>query len=447
MSTVKSIGLVGLRHESKSEHERRVPLVPADLKDVIKAPQSLMIQPSGTRCIDIGEFEAIGAKVDADMSACDLIMGIKEVPVDELIANKSYCFFSHVIKGQPYNMPLLKKVMDLKCNLIDYEKMVNDKGQRVVAFGKQAGQCGTLNGFHSLNHRLAALKRTNPFAICKQAKDYPNLTEAKADLAKVGADIAANGLPADLTPFVVGVTGKGNVGSGVFDVMGALGCVKEWTPAEMLANIASGDYDNKTVYQVVMDAGDLYELKENPDASAFTFQAFGEAPEKYTSPVSKFLPHMNMFINAVFWRNEWPKFITQDFMSELWQKGNCKLLVISDVTCDIEGSVEVTIKSTLPDVPSFVYHPVTKACTDGFEGEGVVVMAVDILPSEQPYESSCAFSGALKPLMGDLLAADFSVPFAELSLPPVWKGACIVYHGELTPDYEYLKPHIAEHAA
>ena len=103
------------------------------------------------------------------------------------------------------------------------------------------------------------------------------------------------------------------------------------------------------------------------------------------------------------------------------------------------------MKSTLPDMPSFVYHPSTKAIKDGYEGDGVVIMAVDILPSEQPYESSCAFSGALKPLMSDLLKADFSVTFDELKLPAVWKGACIVYHGELTPSYEYLRPHMGEH--
>ena len=233
--------------------------------------------------------------------------------------------------------------MDLKSNLFDYEKMTNDRGVRVVAFGKQAGQCGTINAFHSLNHRLQALKEANPFACCKQAKEYPNFVEAKADLVKAGEAVMKDGLPNSLVPMVIGVTGRGNVASGVFDVLGVLPNLKEWTPAEMLKNIKAGNYDNKTIYKVVMDAGELYELKENPDPAAFTFAAFGAAPESYTSAVPRFLPHFSVFINAVFWKNEFPKFITKEGLKTLWESKQCRLVVISDVTCDIEGCVRACL--------------------------------------------------------------------------------------------------------
>eukprot|EP00667_Euglena_gracilis_P010853 EG_transcript_11056 len=443
----KKAEVLGLRHESKSEHEHRVPLIPNDVKEIIASSNvKVLIQPSPTRCISVEPFVGIGAKIEQDFSSCDLIMGIKEVPKEELLPQKSYLFFSHVIKGQPYNMPLLKKLMDLGCNLFDYEKMTNDKGARLVAFGKQAGQCGTINAFHSLNRRLSELGHRNPFERCKQAKDYRNFAEAKADLKLVGEDILQHGLPDALPPFVIAVTGKGNVASGVFDILSAIPCIVDWTVDEMTENLQAGRFDFNHIYKVVLDAGDLYELKENPNPAAFTFADMNANPDAYVSTVPKHLMHFSMFINAVFWKEEFPKYITKDVLKDLWQKNQLRLIVIADITCDIEGSVEVTVKSTLPNNPSYVYHPVTGEVEDGFVGEGVVIMAVDILPAEQPYESSVAFSTVLSPFMPSLLAADFSVPFDALQLDPVWKRACIVYHGELTPAYQYLHEHLQKAA-
>jgi alanine dehydrogenase len=439
--------VLGLRHESKSEHEHRVPLVPSDLKTLIADHNvSLLIQPSPTRCIPIEEFTNLGARVDADMSSCDVILGIKEVPKSELIPDKAFCFFSHVIKGQPHNMPLLQRMINLKCTLLDYERLVNDNNVRLVAFGKQAGQCGAINAFHSLNHRLATLGQPNPFERCKQALNYPDFPSAKADLKAMGEAILKDGLPQVLVPFVVAVTGRGNVASGVFDILGAIPCVVEWTTTELMENIQAGRFDFHHIYKVVLDAGDLYELKENPNPAAFTWADFSRDPGAYTSPVPRFLPHFSLFINAVFWKEEFPRFIPKETMKDLWQQNHLRLIVIADITCDLGGSVQMTSKSTLPDMPSYVYNPITETVTDGFAGEGVVIMAVDILPAEQPLESSNAFSKVLMPLMPALVSADFNTPtFADLRLDPVWRRACIVYRGALTPDYEYLQAALTLH--
>eukprot|EP00906_Rhabdomonas_costata_P023048 RCo033180 len=440
--------LVGIRRESKSVHERRVPLVPAVVAELRKAhPMEFRVQPApGQRIVPPEEFTAAGATVDPDLSSCDFIIGIKEIPKEEIQPDQAYCFFSHVIKGQPYNMPMLKKLMENRCTLVDYEKMVDARGARVIAFGRQAGQAGMINGFHSLNYRLQALGRTpNPFASLKQAKEYSSTTEAKAALAKVGAAVQAEGLPAFLVPMIVGITGAGNVAGGCFDILSALPNLVEWTPAQMKAKLKAKDYDNKHIYKVVFDGGDLYQSKANPDPSKFTFADFNANPKDYVSTIPEYLADLTVFVNAVFWRPEWPMFVTMEHLKQLWvsSRSTLRLLVISDITCDIKGSVECTVRSTLPDMPSYVYNPVTQDTVDGFKGEGIVIMAVDILPTEQPLESSTAFAEKLKELLPAMVLADYSASFEKLDLPPVLKNAVILHRGQLTPNFQYLTQHLA----
>eukprot|EP00996_Jenningsia_fusiforme_P000879 NODE_1799_length_1403_cov_3.134417_g1627_i0.p1 GENE.NODE_1799_length_1403_cov_3.134417_g1627_i0~~NODE_1799_length_1403_cov_3.134417_g1627_i0.p1 ORF type:complete len:466 (+),score=80.58 NODE_1799_length_1403_cov_3.134417_g1627_i0:60-1400(+) len=428
---------VGLRHESKSTSERRVPVIPADLASI---PADWVVQPSSQRAIPEGEFVAAGAQLNSDLSTCDIILGVKEVPLPELMRRKVYLFFSHVIKGQPYNMPLLQHVLDQESTLIDYECIVDSKNGRLVGFGRQAGQAGTINAFFSMNQRLRSIGGPNPFGICKQAKDYESIQAAKSDLQTVGLGIQSEGLPESLSPFLVVVTGAGNVAKGSFDVLDALPCLKKWSAGEALANIEAKNYDRKSIYLVVLDAGDLYTLQDSSSTLDFSFDAFGANPENYVSTVPKYFPHMTMLINCVFWKPEFPRFLTKSFLRDMWGSPAVtkRNVIIADITCDIEGSVESTIRSTDPSSPCYVYHPEIGTATDGFEGEGIVVMAVDILPTEQPVESSTAFSRALCPLLPALIAADFSADFESLELPDPLKNGVVAHKGKLAPRFEYL---------
>lgn len=430
---------IGIRHEDKYVMERRVPLVPEHVKKLVEQGIEVQVQRSPKRIFKDDEFEAAGAKLVDKLTEPDLILGVKEMPLDFFEHHKTYIFFSHTIKGQPYNMPLLKRMMEKEVNLIDYEKITNENGQRLIFFGRFAGLAGMINSLWSAGQRYSKLGIETPFKNIRQTHTYQSLEEAKEAVAKVGYIIRQDGLPQSLSPLVVGITGYGNVSKGAQEILSLLP-VKEITPEELLSLNKNQNFSNKVIYKVVFKEEDLSKPLEA--GKVFDLQEYYQHPERFEGKFEQYIPNLTILMNCMYWDDRYPRIVTKDYLGKLFKEGRPKLTVIGDVTCDPDGSIEITHKGTEIEDPVFVYNPFTREPKMGFDGEGVLVMAVDILPSELPRESSQAFSDALVDYVIDIAAADYSCDFENLNIPAPFKRAMILHRGKLTPDFEYLKEHL-----
>ena len=434
--TMKKI--VGIRHEDKYEMERRVAIVPQHVSKLIDNELGFHVQHSQKRIFHDEAFEQAGATIVKSLDQASVVFGVKEMPISFFEPQKTYVFFSHVIKGQSYNMPMLKAMMEKKCQLIDYEKIENSEGKRLIFFGRFAGLAGMINSLWSLGQRLLLKGIETPLAEIRQAHTYQSLQEASEAVSKAGQLIAKNGLPAEVAPVVIGFTGYGNVSKGAQEIANLLPSI-EVTP-EQLLHLDQKKAPRNLVYKVIFKEADISASIE--PSSHFDLSHYYAHPEAYRNNFERFIPHLTILMNCMYWDKRYPRIVTKDFLAELFKNKSPKLEVIGDVTCDPDGSIECTHKGTEIEDPVFVYNPLKRTFEMGFEGDGVLVMAVDILPSELPHESSMAFSDALLRYVKAIATADYHVPFEELHLPDAIKNALILYQGKLTPNYEYLQKYL-----
>lgn len=431
---------IGIRHEDKYKMERRVPLIPKHVKKLLREGNfGIQVESSPKRIFTDEEYEKAGAGVTGSLKDSSVILGVKEMPVGYFEEGKTYIFFSHVIKGQAYNMPMLADMMKNKCNLIDYEKIADEQGRRLIFFGRFAGLAGVINSLWSLGQRLKYYGIETPFLRISQAHTYASLEDAKKDISLAGMEIARNGLPEEICPLTIGFTGYGNVSNGAQEIAGLLP-VKEVSPAELLNLRSESGLPTNVVYKTVFYEKDLSKPKD--PAAEFDLSDYYTHPEKYEDQFKQYIPHLSVLMNCMYWDERYPRIVTKDYLEKLYKIGRPKLTVIGDITCDPDGSIECTHKGTEIEDPVFVYNPFTREPAMGFEGDGILVMAVDILPSELPRESSIAFSEALLPYIPALAAADLDKPFDELDLPGPVKRAMILHKGELTPDFRYIQDYL-----
>ncbi len=432
---------IGIRHEDKYAMERRTPLTPRHIK-ILKDKHDLkfIVQTSSKRVFKDEEYLTAGAETSETLSECPIIMGVKEIPSDFFEKNKTYIFFSHVIKGQPYNMPMLKKMMEMGCNLIDYEKVADDQERRLIFFGKFAGLAGMINSFWSLGQRLKEQGYTNnPFLRVKQSYQYDSLADAKAEISEVGREIAEKGLPKKLLPLTIGFTGYGNVSVGAQEIA-ALLPIKEVSPEKLLELQTRKDLPDNIIYKTVFHEKHISKPKDSNHN--FELQDYYNHPEKYENNFEQYIPHLTILMNCMYWDTRYPRIFTREFARKLYEKGEPKIKVVGDVTCDPDGSIEFTHKGTEIDDPVFVYDPIRNEPEMGFKGNGILVMAVDILPSELPRDSSEAFGDALVNFMKPIADANFETDFNDLELPTPVKKAMILHKGKLTPGYKYIQQYL-----
>jgi len=431
---------IGVRHEDKYIAERRVAVVPKDVKKLKETHQlEFHIQSSPKRIFSDAEYQEAGANIQSNLKQCPIIIGVKEVPIESFEEGKTYIFFSHVIKGQAYNMPMLKKMMEMKCNLIDYEKIEDELGKRLIFFGKYAGLAGMINTLWAFGQRYERLGIDTPFKKIKQAHKYSSLEEAKEVISQVGKDILNNGIPKSISPFIIALTGYGNVSSGVQEILNLLPSI-EIKPDEIIPTSQNKNSPNNVIYKIVFKEEHLAKHKAN---SKFDLDEYYTKPELYESKFQQYIPHINGLVNGMYWDERYPRIVTKDYLEKLFNdETNQKLTVIGDITCDPNGSIECTHKGTAIEDPVFVYHPKTRTHTMGFDGEGVLMMPVDILPSELPKESSEAFSAALRSFIPAIASANFNDEFKNIVLPAPIKKAMILHKGKLTPKYEYIKNYL-----
>jgi len=435
MEEVQPMG-IGIRKEDKNRWERRAPLIPEHIRE-LKEEHNIetCLQPSEIRIFPDQDYIRAGARVQEDLSTCPVIFGIKEMPPKFFEPEKTYVFFSHTIKGQPHNMPMLKRVLEQGCTLIDYERITDDQGQRLIFFGRHAGLAGMIDSLWALGKRLDWEGIENPFSRIRQTLDYQSLKEAKGAISNVGERIKDEGLPEPITPLVIGLAGYGHVSQGAQEILDLLP-FQEVNPEE-LPSIAAGSAGD-LIYKVVFKEEQMVEPRSPEDR--FELQDYYDHPERYRSKFEGYLPHLTILMNCIYWSPQYPRLVTKRYLKRLYEGAKQpRLRVIGDISCDIEGAIEPTLHATDPGNPVFVYDPFEERAIDGVAGRGPVVLAVDNLPCELPRESSREFSRALKDFVPQIAQADYSVPFEECDLPPEIRRAVVAYRGELTPDYRYLE--------
>ena len=431
--------VIGIRREDKSRWERRAPLVPAGVSE-LEARHGLrfVVQPSDIRVFTDQEYRSAGATISEDLRPADVILGVKEVPARLILEQKVYVCFAHVTKGQPYNMGMLRRLMDLGCSLVDYEKISDENKRRLIFFGRHAGYAGMIDTLRCLGQRLLLTGMGTPLAEVRPAYEYADLAAAKDHLKELGKDLVRSCRGPHL---IFGFSGYGNVSSGAQEVFSCLQ-PRDVSVADLPAT--ASDSSGTGPVKVVFREEDMVEPND-PDRR-FDLAEYYEHPERYRGCFEKHLPYLDVLVNGIYWEPRYPRLVTRK-----WARSNYladrlpRLKVIGDISCDVEGSIELTVRTTQPDNPWYVYLPREDAARDGLVGDGPVIMAVDNLPCEIPRESSEYFCTVLKDMVYPLATADWQSPFEALDLPACLKRAVIVHNGELTPGYRYLNEHVKGH--
>jgi saccharopine dehydrogenase (NAD+, L-lysine forming) len=437
MNDKKSQNIIGIRREDKNIWERRVPLIPSHARELIQEHGiRIMIQPSRTRVFADDDYRREGVQVKEDLSPCSVILAVKEIPIELIMKGRVYLFFSHTIKGQSQNMPMLKTLMDKKCTLIEYEKITDDSGRRLLFFGIQAGQAGMVEVLHALGQKWAVEGIVTPLTRIDQPYKYQSLVEIKEKVKKIGGEIYNSGLDPKIKPVIIGFAGYGRTSKGAQEIFNLLPH-KEIKPADLLSFMERGDFTSHRFYKIVFKEEDMVSPRSAQDS--FTLDDYYQHPEKYASQFDRYLPYMSALVNCIYWTPKYPRFITRKSLERLFGGGvSPRLKVIGDVSCDIEGSIECNFYATTPDQPFYIYNPVEKKKYNDIRRKGIALMTIDNLPAEIPLEASAFFSQALKPFLPSLARSDFSQPLEKIDLPGPIRRAVVLHKGDLASDYRYL---------
>jgi alpha-aminoadipic semialdehyde synthase len=429
---------IGLRKEEKA-FETRVALIPDHVKSLVdKYGIEFVVEPSNQRAFKEEEFEQVGATISPlKGSGVPVVLGIKEMPIDFFEKDVAYIFFSHTIKGQKYNMPMLKHILNTESTLIDYEKVVDDKGRRLIFFGNWAGMAGISDTFRVLGERLDIEGiKPNPFSGMKTTLELKGLEAVKDEFRLLGKRIQEQGLPEELSPFVVGFAGYGNVSRGAQEIFDIL--PHEVVEPEHLKDIQP---KQNVLYKCVFKEEDMVDPIDS--SQKFELQDYyKEGKASYSGKFHDYVQYLTVIMNCIYWTNKYPRLMTKDFIRKHWKEESRKLRAIGDISCDVGGAIEFTLDCTTPAEPAFVYLVDEDRAKPGVKGNGPVIMAVDNLPCELPRESSTSFGETLLKYIPALAEADFKASFEELDLPREIKDAVIVYRGKLTRNYEYLNQYL-----
>jgi alpha-aminoadipic semialdehyde synthase len=428
---------IGIRREDKNEWERRAPLTPEHVKQLKKKNNiNTIIQPSSIRIFPDITYEMNGGKINENLSDASVVFAVKEIPYTLFEKNKTYVFFSHTIKGQQSNMPMLRKMMDLSCSLIDYERIVDSKGRRLVFFGKYAGLAGMIDTLWGYGQRLKHLGIETPLSDIKQTVQYSSLDDAKKHLTMIGKQIQNTRLPEQISPLIIGFAGYGNVSLGAQEILD-LFPLRDIAPEE-LKNTNVKDANNYLI-KVVFKEEHIAKPKQR-DAQ-FNLQEYYDHPDRYAPNFEQFLPNLTILMNCIYWDERYPRLVTKQWLKSQ-NRNDFRLQAIGDISVDIDGAIEFTEKVTTPARPCFIYDYQKDIIKDGVDGDGIVVMAIDNLPCELPKESSLAFSNALIDLVPLIVKTDFSHPLGELNLPIELQHALILHRGKLTSEYRYIDKYL-----
>ena len=393
---------LGILREEKIPVDRRTPFSPSQCKRIINDFPNIEIyvQSCKFRCYSDHEYLLNNISVLEDISFCDILFGIKEVPIDRLISNKTYFFFSHTIKKQAYNRDLLKKMISLNIRMIDYEVLKFDNGKRILGFGRYAGIIGAYNGLLTYGLKTNSFN-LKPAHLCFDRKEMDN--ELKKIILKNEKLL---------------VTGKGRVGKGILETLIKLN----------ITEVNQNDYLTKEYNYPVFLNIDVLDYNERIDKKKSNFLDFINNYKEYKSSFMKFVSKTTIYFAGHFYANGAPYLFTREDV----RSKQFNISVIADVSCDIDGPVATTIRASKITDPIYGYNKLTEDEDDFMSDDVVAVMAVDNLPCELPKDASKDFGENLIKYVIPILHSNNSI----------LEGATICKDGDLTQNFEYLRDFI-----
>jgi alanine dehydrogenase len=396
---------LGIVRETKNPPDKRVPFTPQQCRALLDqySHLELVVQPSDYRCYSDEEYVSQGISLSEDLSGCEILMGVKEVKQEALIPGKTYFFFSHTAKKQPYNRVLLQEVVHKEIRLVDYEYLTDEKGIRVVAFGRWAGVVGAYNALRGMGLEKGSFE-------LKPAHDCFDLEELHKELLKVEAGRQR-----------IMVTGGGRVASGALEILDEAG-IRQVEPEAFL---------NEEFEHAVYTRLDPWHYTSRKDGTAFDFAHFMKHPEMYENSILPYAALTDLFIACHFWDPKSPIMITP----EVFASGKLPISLVADISCDIKEPIASTIRASTIASPFYGYDPISGKETASFEKGTITVMAVDNLPGELPRDASADFGSTLMSyVIPELLGVRDS---------GMVERASIAAAGGLTPGYDYLKDYLA----
>ena len=394
----------GIIKERKNPPDRRVVFAPGELAKLKQRyhDASVAVESSDIRIFSDTQYKSMGITITDDLSDCDVLFGVKEVPVENLIPNKSYFFFSHTIKKQSYNQKLLKAILEKKIDLYDHETIVDEHNRRLIGFGKYAGMVGVYNGIRAFGIKFELFKL--PKAETLAGKDA-----LIAQLKRI-----------TLPPLKFVVTGTGKVGSGAKEILDAIK-VKE---------ITIENYLTKNYTQAVYVQLDVLEYNKRIDGQVLDFNDFVAHPEAYTSDFEKFTKVSDIYFAGHFHASGAPMILTKEMLNA----SDCKVKVVADISCDVNGPIASTVRSSTIEEPIYGYFPLEDKEVDVFHPAAIVVMAVDNLPCEIPKDASEGF--------GEQFMEHVIPAFFNGDKDGILQRAKITEKGKLTERFAYLQDYV-----
>jgi alanine dehydrogenase len=394
----------GIIKERKNPPDRRVVFSPNELTKIKQLYPSctVKVESSDIRIFTDVQYQSMGIEVANDISDCNVLFGVKEVPVDNLIPNKSYFFFSHTIKKQPYNRKLLQAVLEKKIDLYDHETIVDAHNRRLIGFGRYAGIVGTYNAFRAFGLKFELFKM--PKAETLSGKDAL-ITHLKRQV---------------LPPLKIVVTGTGKVGNGAKEILDAM----------KIKEVSIENYLTKNFTQAVYTQIDVLDYNKRKDGQVLDFTDFYNNPTEYVSDFEKFTKVSDIYITGHFYANDAPAILTR----EMLQANDCKIKIVADISCDVNGPIACTLRSSTIAEPLYGYLPNENKEVDVFHPAAIVVMAVDNLPCELPKDASEGF--------GEMFSEHVIPAFFNGDKDGILKRSKMTENGKLTERFSHLQDYV-----
>lgn len=394
----------GIIQERKNPPDRRVVLTPKACQTVLKTFEDaqITVESSQIRVFKDQEYKDVGIPVSSNIENCDVLLGVKEVPIESLLPNKKYFFFSHTIKKQPYNRKTLQTVLEKNIELYDHELITNPQGIRLVAFGRYAGIVGAYNGIRA-------------FGLKSGAYQLPKATELKDQ-----ADLIDHLRQIELPAFKVLLTGKGRVGNGA----------KEMLDGMRLREVSVNEYLHEKFNEAVYCQVDVLDYSRRKDGKKLDENDFFQNAEEYESTFMRFAEVTDLYMAGHFYGQGAPYLFTREDA----KKSEFNINLIADISCDVDGPVASTIRASSIEDPVYGYNPISETEVDFNDTNAIGVMAVDNLPAELPRDSSLGF--------GEAFVKHVIPAFFNGDKDGILERSRMTQNGKLTPRYAYLQDYV-----
>jgi alanine dehydrogenase len=396
----------GIIKERKNPPDRRVVFTPEELVRLQSehSEAKIKVETSDIRVFSDEQYADLGIEVTADLSDCDVLFGVKEVPVDALIPNKKYFFFSHTIKKQSYNRKLLQAILNKNIELYDHETIVDANNKRLIGFGRYAGIVGAYNGFRAFGIK------------------YDLFTLAKAETLSGKDELIARLKRQTLPNIKIVLTGHGKVGMGAKEILDGM----------KIKQVAIEDFLSKQYSEPVYTQIDVLDYNKRIDGSISAKSDFYKNPQEYTSDFGRFSKVADVFMAGHFHGNGAPDILTR----EMLQAADNKIQVVADISCDVDGPIACTLKASTIAEPFFGYLPSEHIEVPYTHPASIMVMSVDNLPCELPKDASEGF--------GEMFMQHVIPAFFNGDKDGILARAKMTENGKLTPRFAYLQEYVDE---